>query len=88
MFQDYSDTPIVMAPSAISFSPGKYPNPKEADAAYIETVKKAFVDAVERCKQAGFDFIEIHGAHGYLLHSEYLCHDLYGFLASPPDYPG
>ena len=29
----------------------------------IETFKKAFSDAVDRCVQIGFDFIEIHGAH-------------------------
>jgi 2,4-dienoyl-CoA reductase-like NADH-dependent reductase (Old Yellow Enzyme family) len=32
-------------------------------AAKIEELKQAFTDAVERCKKAGFDFIEIHGAH-------------------------
>lgn len=52
----------VQAPSAIPFSPS-YPVPQEMTTAKIEELKQAFKDAVERCKQAGFDFIEIHGAH-------------------------
>ncbi|NHW59326.1 oxidoreductase, partial [Escherichia coli] len=34
----------------------------------IEEIKQAFVDAAKRAESAGFDVIEIHGAHGYLLH--------------------
>ncbi|CAE7100048.1 unnamed protein product, partial [Rhizoctonia solani] len=37
----------------------------------IRGLIQAYADAVERCKQIGFDFIEIHGAHGYLIHSFY-----------------
>ena len=39
--------------------------------AKIVEVKHAFVDAIKRCKTIGFDFIEIHGAYGYLLHNFY-----------------
>lgn len=35
----------------------------------IEELKRDFVDAVRRCKQAGFDGVEIHCTHGYLLAS-------------------
>ena len=42
--------------------------PREASLEYIENFKQAFLDAIERAKKCGFDFIEIHGAHGYLLH--------------------
>ncbi|WWC94179.1 hypothetical protein V866_001018 [Kwoniella sp. B9012] len=58
----------VQAPSAISFNPGKYADPVEITTEYINNLKKAYADATERCKKIGFDFIEIHGAHGYLLH--------------------
>jgi 2,4-dienoyl-CoA reductase-like NADH-dependent reductase (Old Yellow Enzyme family) len=58
----------VVAPSEISFRRGDFANPVAADLEYIENLKKAFVAAVERCKIIGFDFIDIHGAHGYLLH--------------------
>ncbi|KAG6821413.1 hypothetical protein H0H93_014210 [Arthromyces matolae] len=35
----------------------------------LNTLTQAFVSAVERANSVGFDFIEIHAAHGYLLHS-------------------
>lgn len=34
----------------------------------IEEIKQSFIDAAKRAELAGFDVIEIHGAHGYLLH--------------------
>lgn len=56
--------------------------PREASLEYIENLKQAFLDAIERAKQCGFDFIEIHGAHGYLLHCE--CLALYRSRADSP----
>ncbi|KAF9535638.1 putative NADH:flavin oxidoreductase 2 [Crepidotus variabilis] len=58
----------VYAPSAIKFSP-TYPEPKAMTDQQIHELEDAFLAAVERAKKAGFDFIEIHGAHGYLLHN-------------------
>ena len=56
-----------VAPSAVAFSPN-YAVPKALDEAEIEGVVQAFANAAKRAEEAGFDFIEIHGAHGYLLH--------------------
>ncbi|KAH8835474.1 NADH:flavin oxidoreductase/NADH oxidase [Flagelloscypha sp. PMI_526] len=58
----------VYGPSAIPFSDA-YPTPKALDKAGIERIRIAFRDAVKRSETAGFDFIELHFAHGYLLHT-------------------
>ncbi|MBB5753904.1 NADH:flavin oxidoreductase/NADH oxidase [Prosthecomicrobium pneumaticum] len=56
-----------VAPSAVPFAPGWHvPHALEADE--IEGIVEAFVAAGLRAERAGFDFVEIHGAHGYLLH--------------------
>ncbi|EIN13984.1 NADH:flavin oxidoreductase 1 [Punctularia strigosozonata HHB-11173 SS5] len=57
----------VYGPSAISFA-DTFPSPKELSVDGLNAVTEAFLAAIERCKTIGFDFIEIHGAHGYLLH--------------------
>lgn len=57
----------VMAPSAIPFA-GHYPPPVELDAAGIRRVVDGFRDAARRALDAGFDVVEVHAAHGYLLH--------------------
>ncbi len=56
-----------VAPSAISFGSG-YALPDELDMAGIRTIVANFVDAAQRALIAGFDTVEIHAAHGYLLH--------------------
>ncbi len=57
----------VLAPSAVPFSE-KYAQPAALDAAGIKRLVEAFQLAARRALKAGFDVIEIHSAHGYLLH--------------------
>ena len=46
-----------------------YPAPRELTRSEIEDLVEAFGAAVARARRAGFDLVELHGAHGYLLHS-------------------
>ena len=55
-----------VAPSAIPFTPVEEA-PQELDKAGIEKIKADFKAAAARALKAGFDVIEIHGAHGYLI---------------------
>ncbi len=57
-----------LAPSAIPFH-SDWPVPKEMDRADMETVVEAFVLSTEYSAEAGFNLIEVHMAHGYLLSS-------------------
>jgi 2,4-dienoyl-CoA reductase-like NADH-dependent reductase (Old Yellow Enzyme family) len=56
-----------VAPSAIPFA-SDHAMPRALDAAGIAAVIEAFRQAARRAEQAGFDVLEIHAAHGYLLH--------------------
>jgi 2,4-dienoyl-CoA reductase-like NADH-dependent reductase (Old Yellow Enzyme family) len=56
-----------LAPSAIPFA-DNYPLPKAMSMADMAEVIVAFREAAKRAQDAGFDVVEIHAAHGYLLH--------------------
>jgi len=56
-----------IAPSAIPFAEG-YPTPREMSLEDIEQIPHAFEQATQRTLRAGFKIIELHAAHGYLLH--------------------
>ena len=57
----------IVGPSAIKHS-DDYEMPKELSKSDIREVVLAFKEAARRAQEAGFDVIEIHGAHGYLIH--------------------
>ncbi|MHB9013108.1 MAG: NADH:flavin oxidoreductase/NADH oxidase, partial [Ignavibacteriaceae bacterium] len=56
-----------LAPSAIQFG-DDYPSPKEMDYKDIKVIIDQFREAAKRSIDAGFDIIELHFAHGYLVH--------------------
>jgi 2,4-dienoyl-CoA reductase-like NADH-dependent reductase (Old Yellow Enzyme family) len=57
-----------VGPSALPHSDG-WPEPHELTVEEIAGLVEAFAEATRRALAAGFDFVEIHGAHGYLIHS-------------------
>ncbi|KAI0376000.1 FMN-linked oxidoreductase [Pilatotrama ljubarskyi] len=61
----------VWGPSAIPFN-DQFPKPKELTKEGIKRLVKGFVEAAKRAVRAGFDVVEVHGAHGYLI-SSFLC---------------
>jgi 2,4-dienoyl-CoA reductase-like NADH-dependent reductase (Old Yellow Enzyme family) len=61
---------IPVAPSAVKFDEG-YIEPKELSIGEIDQVVTDFAKAAQRALDAGFQVIEIHAAHGYLLHEFY-----------------
>ena len=57
----------VIGPSAVEYLEG-WPLPREMTLDDIRDIKRAWVQAAERAVTAGFDILEVHGAHGYLIH--------------------
>ncbi|KAA0180858.1 NADH:flavin oxidoreductase/NADH oxidase [Cupriavidus gilardii] len=58
---------LTEAPSAVPHGPNEVP-PVALDRAGLERVKRDFVETAKRAARLGIDAIEIHAAHGYLLH--------------------
>ena len=56
-----------VAPSALRFLPTDS-TPQALSETEIEAIKQAFIRAAQRAVKAGFKVIELHAAHGYLLH--------------------
>jgi len=56
-----------VAPSALPYGPGWHV-PQALTKEGMREVKQQFVDAAKRAERIGFDVVELHAAHGYLLH--------------------
>jgi len=61
----------LIAPSPLPYLPGVSQVPREMTRADLDAIREDFVAATRRADAAGFDLLEIHMAHGYLL-SEFL----------------
>ena len=59
----------LLAPSAIPYLAGVSQLPREMTRADMDEVKAEFVQATMRAQAAGFDMVEFHAAHGYLMSS-------------------
>lgn len=57
-----------VGPSALPYGPGSQ-TPREIDRPEMDRIKADFVAAARRADEAGFDLLEVHAAHGYLLSS-------------------
>ncbi|KAF5388546.1 hypothetical protein D9757_004634 [Collybiopsis confluens] len=64
--EEYGWPDRVVGPSPIAWSE-RYVLPKQLTKDQLTEIEEAFLASIKRCEEIGFDFIEIHGAHGYLI---------------------
>ena len=57
-----------VGPSALAANPG-WPIPREMTRADIDAALAEHAAAARRCREAGFDVLDVHAAHGYLIHT-------------------
>jgi 2,4-dienoyl-CoA reductase-like NADH-dependent reductase (Old Yellow Enzyme family) len=58
---------VPLGPSALRASP-RYPEPREMTIDDIDRLVKAYGEAADRANRFGFDVVELHSCHGYLMH--------------------
>ncbi len=56
-----------VAPSSVGYHP-EDPKPQQLTLGELENIRHAFVEAAQRAVRIGFEGIEVHAAHGYLMH--------------------
>lgn len=59
----------IVGPTAMPFGGQQMKKPTALDKAGIAVIIAAFRDSAQRAKEAGYEWLELHGAHGYLIHS-------------------
>lgn len=62
------DAEVPVAPSAIRYPGSRYKEPRELSTEKVKEMIGLYAAAVRRAVKAGVDAIELHGAHGYLIH--------------------
>lgn len=73
--EDSKDAWEIIAPSAVAFGGDLLPRvPKEMTLEDIARVQNDFVEAAKRARDAGFEWLELHFAHGYLGQSFFSTH--------------